>query len=535
MIRVVGLRAEAGGSALVDGVSFELAAGRVLALVGASGSGKTTIGRALLGEHASGVALSGTVEVRGRIGYLPQHPASVLNPVRRVGAVLREIARRHAPDGAAAERVASVLRRAGLPAGEDLLRRYPHQLSGGQQQRLVLAQTLLTAPSAIVADEPTTGQDAITRGEVAGELRGLARQGIAVVLLSHDLDVVRALADQVVVLHGGRVTERGPAEDVFTRPGHDYTRRLLAARLPATPRPAPEVPPPVSISPGPGAPPPAGVSPGPAVPRPALVSPLPVPAVPPGRVRIEVAGLTAGHRSGPVLDDVSLRVAAGRCLALVGRSGSGKTTLARCVAGLHEPARGTVLLDGRPLAPSLSRRRREDVARVQYVFQDAHASFDPGRTVAEQVSRTAVRLRGLGPGRAREAALDMLGRVGLGPAAAARRPGGLSGGELRRAALARALLASPDVLICDEITSGLDTVTQAGVLDLLDGLRRALGLTLVLISHDMGVVARLADHVVILSAGRIVEEGGAAHVLARPRHPLTRALLDRHPYQENQI
>lgn len=542
MIRVAGLRAEAGGSALVDGVSFELAAGRVLALVGASGSGKTTIGRALLGEHAPGVALSGTVEVRGRIGYLPQHPASVLNPVRRVGAVLREIARRHAPDGSAAERVASVLRRAGLPAGEDLLRRYPHQLSGGQQQRLVLAQTLLTAPSAIVADEPTTGQDAITRGEVAGELRGLARQGIAVVLLSHDLDVVRALADQVVVLHGGRVTERGPAEDVFTRPGHDYTRRLLAARLPAIPPPAPEVPPPVSISPGPVAPPPAGVSPGPGVPSPVsgVPSPVPVrslpaPAVPPGRARIEVAGLTAGHRSGPVLDDVSLRVAAGQCLALVGRSGSGKTTLARCVAGLHEPARGTVLLDGRPLAPSLSRRRREDVARVQYVFQDSHASFDPGRTVADQVSRTAVRLRGLGSGQAREAALDMLGRVGLGPAAAARRPGGLSGGELQRAALARALLASPDVLICDEITSGLDTVTQAGVLDLLDGLRRALGLTLVLISHDMGVVARLADHVVILSAGRIAEEGGAAHVLARPRHPLTRALLDRHPHQENQI
>ncbi|MER5425596.1 ABC transporter ATP-binding protein [Streptosporangium roseum] len=553
MIRVVGLRAEAGGSALVDGVSFELAAGRVLALVGASGSGKTTIGRALLGERAPGVSLSGTVEVSGRIGYLPQHPASVLNPVRRVGAVLREIARRHAPDGAAAERVASALRRAGLPTGEDLLRRYPHQLSGGQQQRLVLAQTLLTAPSAIVADEPTTGQDAITRGEVVDELRGLARQGIAVVLLSHDLDVVRALADQVVVLRGGRVAESGHAEDVFTRPAHDYTRRLLAARLPAPPLPAPAVPAPVPAPPLPApavpAPVPAPPLPAPAVPSPVPVGPLPAPAVPslvpagippgpavpPGRVRIEVAGLTAGHRSGPVLDDVSLRVAAGQCLALVGRSGSGKTTLARCVAGLHEPVRGTVLLDGRPLAPSLSRRRREDVARVQYVFQDAHASFDPGRTVAEQVSRTAVRLRGLGPGQAREAALDMLGRVGLGPAAAARRPGGLSGGELQRAALARALLASPDVLICDEITSGLDTVTQAGVLDLLDGLRRALGLTLVLISHDMGVVARLADHVVILSEGRIAEEGGAGHVLARPRHPLTRALLDRHPHQENQI
>ncbi|MGJ6965803.1 ABC transporter ATP-binding protein [Streptosporangium sp. G11] len=230
----------------------------------------------------------------------------------------------------------------------------------------------------------------------------------------------------------------------------------------------------------------------------------------------------------PVLHDVSLRVAAGRCLALVGRSGSGKTTLARCVAGLHEPARGAVLLDGRPLAGSLSRRRREDVARVQYVFQDAHASFDPNRTVADQVSRTAVRLRGLRSGAARDAALEMLERVGLGAASAARRPAGLSGGELQRAALARALLASPEVLVCDEITSGLDTITQAGVLDLLDELRRGSGPALVLISHDMGVVARLADDVVILSGGRVVEEGAVARVLGRPRHPLTRELLASH-------
>ncbi|MEV4378470.1 ATP-binding cassette domain-containing protein [Streptosporangium sp. NPDC049644] len=255
MIRVVGLRAEAGGGRLVDDVSFGLAAGRVLALVGASGSGKTTIGRALLGEHAPGVVLSGTVEVAGTAGYLPQHPASALNPVRRVGAVLREIARRHAPPettyGRAgishrgvprrasgrgeAERISSVLRRAGLPAGEDLLRRYPHQLSGGQQQRLVLAQTLLTAPSVIVADEPTTGQDAVTRREIVDELEGLVGRGIAVVLLSHDLELVRTLADHVVVLRGGRVMESGAAGEVLTRPRHDYTRSLLAARLPASP------------------------------------------------------------------------------------------------------------------------------------------------------------------------------------------------------------------------------------------------------------------------------------------------------------
>lgn len=256
--------------------------------------------------------------------------------------------------------------------------------------------------------------------------------------------------------------------------------------------------------------------------------------VPSGPVRLAVKDLAAGHRSVPVLHGVSLEVAAGRCVALVGRSGSGKSTFARCVAGLHEPTRGTVLLDGRALARSPSRRRRADLARVQYVFQDAHASFDPNRTVLDQVSRTAVRLRGMGRGEAADAALEMLGRVGLGPLPAARRPTGLSGGELQRAALARGLLASPDVLVCDEITSGLDTITQAGVLDLLGELRRAFGLTLILISHDMGVVARLADQVAVLSRGRIVEEGTAARVLGRPRHPLTRDLLDAQVLQRDQ-
>ncbi|WP_440070262.1 ABC transporter ATP-binding protein [Streptosporangium sp. OZ121] len=550
MIRVEGLRARAGGGTLVDGVSFELAPGRVLALVGASGSGKTTIGRALLGEHAPGVVLSGTVEVAGTVGYLPQHPASALNPVRRAGAVLREIARRHAPGGAAdgsvGERIASVLRRVDLPAGGETARRYPHELSGGQQQRLVLAQTLLTAPSAIVADEPTTGQDAVTKREVVDELEDLVRQGIALVLLSHDLDVVRALADHVVVLRGGRAVESGPAGEVLVRPRHDHTRRLLDARLPVSPSPGSATPHLDGIgsptcgggdSPSRGSrPSPGGVAPptgGRGVPRSGEAGRSPGKAAPPravvpGPVRLDVVGLMARHRSVTVLHDVSLRVAAGRCLALAGRSGSGKTTLARCVAGLHEPARGAVLLEGRPLAGALSRRRREDVARVQYVFQDAHASFDPGRTVADQVSRTAVRLRGLRSGAALDATLEMLERVGLGAAAAARRPGGLSGGELQRAALARALLAAPEVLVCDEITSGLDTITQAGVLDLLVELRRESGLTLVLISHDMGVVARLADHVAILSEGRVVEEGAAARVLGRPRHPLTRDLLGPH-------
>ncbi|MGP3912860.1 ABC transporter ATP-binding protein [Nonomuraea sp. 10N515B] len=490
MLRVSGLRAEVDGHVLVDGVSFELAAGEVLALVGASGSGKTTTGLALLGEHAPGVRITGEVRLAGTAAYVPQHPSSVLNPVRRVGSVLWEVARwqvaraadgrRQQADGAqgwtrrrqqaggaqgwtrrrlaqaADERVVEAARRARLPV--ELLGRYPHQLSGGQQQRVVLAQALLPDPALIVADEPTTGQDGLLRSEVIEEFRRLRAQGIALVLLSHDLSMVRTLADRVAVMHAGRVVESGPAASVLDTPRHDYTRRLLAAR------------------------------------------PEPRAATGAGDVLLEVRDLVAAHRGGPpVLAGVSMSVPAGACLAVVGRSGSGKTTLARCVAGLHRPASGTIALGGRPLPGHLARRARD----VQYVFQDARASFDPYRAVSAQVTRTAVRLRGATTQEATAQAGSLLERVGLGEQTAGRRPSALSGGELQRAALARALLAGPRVLVCDEITSGLDALVQAAILDLLDELRRDLGLTLLLISHDMDVVARLADRVATLDDGRL--------------------------------
>ncbi|TMR36377.1 ABC transporter ATP-binding protein [Nonomuraea zeae] len=482
MLQVDGLRAEVDGRALVDGVSFELAAGEVLALVGASGSGKTTAGLALLGEHAPGVRLSGAVRLApGVVAYVPQHPAGALNPVRRVGGVLKEIARqcgkadegvREAARrrGAVDERVREAARRARLPV--ELLGRYPHQLSGGQQQRVVLAQALLLDPVLIVADEPTTGQDGLIRAEVIEEFRGLRAQGIALVLLSHDLAMVRALADHVAVMRAGRVVESGPADAVLNTPRHDYTRRLLATR------PIPRAPIPRAPIPG------ASVAGAAATPS------------------IEVRDLVAGHRRTPVLREVSLSAAAGECVAVVGRSGSGKTTLARCVAGLHRPASGTITMNGEPLPRRLPARARD----VQYVFQDARASFDPYRGVSAQVARTAVRLRGATPAQAAAAARAMLERVGLDEHTTGRRPAALSGGELQRAALARALLAEPKVLICDEITSGLDALVQAAILDLLDSLRRDLGLTLLLISHDRDVVARLADRVVALEGGLITSE-----------------------------
>ncbi|MEU8026521.1 ATP-binding cassette domain-containing protein, partial [Micromonospora haikouensis] len=250
-------------------------------------------------------------------------------------------------------------------------------------------------------------------------------------------------------------------------------------------------------------------------------------AAPALRVGDLAATYRAGARRRTVLRGVTAAVAPGGCLAVVGRSGSGKTTLARCVAGLHPPRGGTVGLGGRPLAGTLDRRTRADLAAVQYVFQDARASFHPHRSVLEQVSRAAVRLRALPPTRARDAARRVLGEVGLAADVVARRPDRLSGGELQRAALARALLAEPRVVICDEITSGLDTVSRDRIVALVDRLRRAHGLALVVISHDRDVVARLADHVVVLDSGQVVEAGPASALLTAARHPLTRALL--HP------
>ncbi|TXS53227.1 ABC transporter ATP-binding protein [Streptomyces sp. uw30] len=496
VVEIRDLRVEIDGRVIVDGVDLRVLPGRVTALVGASGSGKTTTGLALLGEYPPGARVTGEVRRadNGPVGYVPQHPAAVLNPARRVGALLDDIARpqvRHLPRPqrrtAARALVLRALDDAQLADAEALLRRHPHQLSGGQQQRVVLAQALLLGARVIVADEPTTGQDALTKARIVEQLAAVAARGIAVVLLSHDLDVVRALADEVLVLRAGRVVESGPAARLWAEPRHEWTRRLLDEQRTAPPD-------------GSGA---------------ARSQPV-----------LSVRDLTAVHdRRTVVLRAPRLVLHPGECLAVVGRSGSGKTTLARCLAGLHRDHDGEILLDGTPLPRSLRHRSRAQLAAVQYVFQDARAAFDEHRPVLDQVARTAIRLHGAGERAATDEATATLQRLGLPQGPARRRPGELSGGELQRAALARALLARPRVLICDEVTSGLDTVTRRGILDVLAGLAREEdGPALVLVTHDLDT-ARLAHRIAVLDAGEIVEQGAAQRILTVPQHPFSVSLL----------
>ncbi|WP_033341484.1 ABC transporter ATP-binding protein [Catenuloplanes japonicus] len=490
LVTVRGLTARAGDRTLVDDVSFDLVAGRITALVGPSGSGKTTTALALHGEHHPGVRLSGRVTVDGReiigadgvlagaaavrgriVAHLTQHPGAALNPARRVGGVLREIARAHR--GGDDTAVTDALRQARLDDGRALRRRFPHQFSGGQRQRVVLAEALACGPRVLVLDEPTTGLDAVTKAYVLTELTELARAGMAILLLSHDLPVVRALADQVVSLRAGRVEAAG----------------TVGETLPAA--------------------------------KPwAFAAPGGADAVP----SLEVFDLEAWHRRARVLHGVSLTLAPGRCEGLVGASGSGKTTLARCVAGLHDRMTGRVLLDGRPLPP-LRRRDRELRRRVQYVWQEVRGSFEPHRPVLAEVARTAVRLRGLTATAAEHEALVLLDRLGVGEGTARRDPAGLSGGELQRAAVARALLAEPDVLICDEVTTALDETAARAVRDVLAEARRDRGVAMLLITHDLATACADADHLRVIDDGRIVDSGPPSRLVAAPGSETTALLL----------
>lgn len=507
---------------VLAGVDLTLDAGESLALMGESGSGKSTLLHLAAGldlpdrgeVRVAGRAISSLGEAgrarlrRETLGLVFQQfhlvpSLSVLDNLR----LQARLAGREDSSW-----TAELLERLGL-AG--LARRYPEQLSGGQQQRLVLAQALLAGAGAVVADEPTTGLDVLTRRAVADRLAAVAARGIALVLLSHDLEIVRALADEVLILHQGRVVESGPAPRLWTAPRSPLTRQLLGAAGQKD-----------------------GDPPGDPEPGPAAVRPAPAPADRPtprrekdvgaqGLVALSVRELVARHGRTTSLRVPELDVRAGECLAVVGPSGSGKTTLGRCLAGLHRDHTGRLLLGGAPLPRSLRRRSTAQLAQVQYVFQDARAAFVGTWPVLDQVARTAVRLRGADRAAATREALTVLAALGLPEETVRRLPAALSGGELQRAALARALLAHPRVLVCDEITSGLDRASRDTLLTFLrTRLDQDPGLALLVITHDRDTAA-LADRLAVLDGGEILQQGPAAEVLGHPVHAFTQALAGR--------
>lgn len=521
-IRFAG-RSEADDVHAVRGLSFALEAGQCVAIVGESGSGKSATARALVGlagptalVEADRLTLGETNlltlsphqwrAVRGRqIGFILQDALVSLDPLRTIGAEVGETIREHrlrARRGIKA-RVLELLASVGIPDPAARYDQYAHQLSGGLRQRALIASALAGEPKVLIADEPTTALDVIVQAQILRLLADIKNQGRGLILISHDLAVVSRLADVIIVLRRGEVVEQGTPDEVFRNPKADYTKSLLSAipsirtrghtlSAESTPRPP--------------------------------QSPSLVP-----RTDVLVAnGLTKSFGRRRVVSDVSLEIRRGETVGLVGASGSGKTTLARILLGLERPDSGDVLLNGAPWSALPENKRRPLRPNVQLVAQDPLGSFDPRHRVSDIIGEALEIIDFPKPDRRAEI-LRLLQSVGLDENHVLRRPRDLSGGQRQRVAIASALAPRPAVLVCDEPVSALDVSTQAQVLDLLADLKRQLGLTMLFVSHDLGVIQHISDRVLVMNEGEIVERGDTDIVLSDPKHHYTRALIDALP------
>lgn len=516
----------------VRGVSFSLQAGRCLAIVGGSGSGKSVTSRAIVGlagrrahVHARQLTFAGTDltalddrswrRVRGKeIGFVLQDALVALDPLRPVGKEIGEALRLHRAVASSEElerRVVALLELVGVPEAAVKARQLPHQLSGGQRQRALIAAALALDPRILIADEPTTALDVTVQAQVLGLLEETKLRGKALLLISHDLAVVSRIADEVLVMHEGKVVERGSADQVFQDPQHTYTRQLLdavpSARLRGS-RPS--------------------RLPAARAWKPPLRSQEQSPSTFPSVV-LSAANLVKRFK-GPdgvlrtAVDGISFELRSGETLGVVGESGSGKSTMARLALALDPPDEGAVLFQGRAWTTLTERDRRARRRAISVIYQDPLNSFDPRWSVGHIISDSLasdVESRD----ERYERVVELLDLVGLSPALLDRRPLELSGGQRQRVAIARAIAPRPAVIVCDEPVSALDVLIQAQVLDLLTDLKAHLNMSYVFISHDLGVIRQLSDRVMVMRQGRVVETGTRDEIFLNPRTDYTQRLL----------
>lgn len=534
LLSVEGLEVTFGtGAPAVCGVDLTVLPGQTVAVVGESGSGKSTTAAAVLGLLPPGGRITaGRVvfdgrditgadrrllrSIRGRsIGYVPQDPMTNLNPVWKVGFQVREALRANGRD--ARRRAVELLAEAGMPDPAIQAGRYPHQLSGGMCQRALIAIGVAGRPKLLIADEPTSALDVTVQRQVLDHLQRLTDDlGTALLLITHDLALAAERAESIVVVHRGAVVEAGAARSILREPQHDYTRRLVAA--------APSL----------------------AVRGRRAAARVPSPPGPPADILVasELTKIYRESHGAPwrrgerraefrAVDAVSFRLRRGTTLAIAGGSGSGKSTLARMVLGLLQPSSGAVIFDGTRIDGNM---RRDQAAalrafrrRVQPVFQNPYSSLDPMYSVFRTIEEP-LRIHRVGDRTQRVRAVRrLLDQVALPSSVLGRLPRELSGGQRQRVAIARALALSPDVLIFDEAVSALDVLVQAQILDLLGDLQAERGLTYLFISHDLAVIRQIADDILVMQAGRVVERAPTEELFTRPSHEYTRQLLEAIP------
>ncbi|MEM6624318.1 MAG: ABC transporter ATP-binding protein [Pseudomonadota bacterium] len=505
---------------IVKGVTFDVMPGQVVALIGESGSGKTTISLASLGYTKPGLFYSGgeallkgddmvtlpAEEKRERRGehvaYLAQSAAATFNPALKINEQVTESAviHGHMTQAEADARARELYEALELPDPDRIGGRYPHQVSGGQLQRLMAAMALVEKPSLLVLDEPTTALDVTTQIEVLKAFKKvIEEEGSAAIYVTHDLAVVAQIADHIVVLYSGEVMEQGPVDQIVNNPTHSYTKRLMAAVRP---------------------PPAAGQSESSGESHKAEVPALEVRNVDAGYGR-----RADGSPAIKVLSDVSMKIERGHVVGVIGESGCGKSTLARVMAGILPAASGEVRLGDAQLKPDLRQRSRDELRRVQFVFQMADTALNPRQTIGDIIGRPITFYHGLTGRKRRERVLELLRLVELPPEFEGRVPAELSGGQKQRVGLARALAADPEVIICDEVTSALDSIVGANIIKLLRRLRDQLGVSYVFISHDLSTVASFADEIAVLYNGKLVDFGAVDDVLTPPYHPYTELLI----------